>query len=228
MTDRITVISAKKARGGVIAVKADINEYLYADISPLLPRIDRRRKGSEYRIIYISPQAEEKYSVTPGRSMDYDEFTAMLEDSSYMRAKNKALALLTARDYSRGGLARKLRESYPESAVERACGDMLRLGIIRDDDYAARLARELVTRKCMSRRAAEAYMRNKGVGEELISRALDESGYDPSQNIKKLVQTRYARLMSDEQGRRKLRDTLLRRGFSYSEICDAGIFSDEG
>ncbi len=218
MQEEITVISAKAVRGGVIAVKTDIDEYLYSELLPFLPRADKRRAGIEYRIFYISPAAEEKYGVKPGNKMEYDDLLRLVEDSNFIRAKGKALTLLTGRDYSSAGLVKKLCEFYPKQSAQRACDEMLRLGLIKDEDYARRIAEELISRKGMSRKMAAAYMKNKGIDDDLALRALDETEYDPAQSIKKIILSKYRRQLSDETGFRRLYAALARRGFAYEDI----------
>lgn len=223
MPEYITVISAKKVKGGVISVKTDIDEYLYEELKVLLPHADARRTGSdsEYRRIYISPATAEEYRLKPGMRLEYEELVQIIEASNFARAKNKALSLLTGRDYSSGGLVKKLSQVYPKSAAESACEEMVRLGFIREDDYGRRLAEEYICRRGLSRRHAVMKLREKGFDGELAESMVNSVEYNPAESINKIISAKYDVLPSDAAGRRKMYSMLYRKGFSAAEISAA-------
>ena len=223
MSEYITVIAAKKVRGGVISIKTDIDEYLYDELKTLLPHADARRTGSddEYRRIYLSPATVEKYRLKPGVRIEYAELIEIIEASNFARAKNKALSLMTGRDYSAGGLIKKLSQTYPKSAAESACSEMIRLGFIREDDYGRRLAEEYICRRGMSKRNAVMKLREKGFDGELAASLADSVEYNPTESINKILSAKYHELPADAAGRRKMYAMLYRKGFSASEISAA-------
>ncbi|HIZ16351.1 MAG TPA: RecX family transcriptional regulator [Firmicutes bacterium] len=223
MPEYITVIAAKKVKGGVISLKTDIDEYLYDELKTLLPHADDRRIGSEdeYRRIYLSPAVAEKYQLRPGVRIEYAELIEIIEASNFARAKSKALSLLTGRDYSTGGLIKKLSETYPKAAAEAACSEMVRLGFIKEEDYGRRLAEEYICRRGMSKRQAVMKLRDKGFDAGLAESLADSVEYNPTESINKILSSKYGELPTDAAGRRKMYDMLYRKGFSSAEISAA-------
>ncbi len=223
MSEYITVISAKRVRGGVVSVKTDMDEYLYAEIKGLLPRADGRRTGStdEYRHIYLNPAVAESHGIKPGARLEYEELTAIIEESNFARAKSKALFLLTGRDYSSGGLVKKLCESFPRGAAESACSEMLRLGLIHEEDFGRRLAEEYICRKGMSRRHAVIKLKEKGFDGETAEALVSGIEHDPVESIRRLIAAKYKEIPSDAAGRRKMYAMLYRKGFSAADISAA-------
>ena len=207
MSEYITVISAKRVRGGVVSVKTDMDEYLYAEIKGLLPRADGRRT--------------ESHGIKPGARLEYEELTAIIEESNFARAKSKALFLLTGRDYSSGGLVKKLCESFPRGAAESACSEMLRLGLIHEEDFGRRLAEEYICRKGMSRRHAVIKLKEKGFDGETAEALVSGIEHDPVESIRRLIAAKYKEIPSDAAGRRKMYAMLYRKGFSAADISAA-------
>lgn len=66
--------------------------------------------------------------------------------------REKALYLLSLRDYGRAELEKKLRDEAGEDAAAEAAGRMEELGLLDDRRYAARLAGDCVGRRCFPRR----------------------------------------------------------------------------
>ena len=163
----------------------------------------------------------EENGIKHGTELDDDRLHELVYESEYRRAKEKALWLLSGQDYSAEGLYRKLcREASQETArsvVER----MEELGLVGDEDYARRLAHDLLYIKKMSKRGALYKLTEKGIERELAQEILDEFDVDPVEQLTELIERKYAGKLEDEKDRRRTVAALGRLGYSWSDIKEA-------
>ena len=163
----------------------------------------------------------EENCIKPGTQLDDERLHELIKESEYRRAKEKALWLLSGRDYSSGGLYSKLlKEASPETAqsvVER----MEELDLVGDEDYARRLSHDLLYIKKMSKRGALYKLMEKGIDRELAEEVLDEFDVDPVEQITELIERKYADKLADEKDRRRTVAALQRLGYSWSDIKEA-------
>ena len=154
--------------------------------------------------------------------------------SEFSRAREHALYLLERRDYSYSELFYKLirtpknskKEPIDDATVKAVLDNLTELGLINDAAYAAKQARHLLGDMCYGEHKARAHMRYKGIPDYLIDTALVEyteqsEAYNPIDTIINLIQTKYARRLSEENGYKKVFSALLNRGFSCDDIKTA-------
>jgi len=136
-------------------------------------------------------------------------------------ALDKALALLTGRDYASGELYEKLCEKFSARAAAAAVAEMHRRGFLDDARFAARRARYLGEVKHKSPREIRQVLRQKGVEDADIEAALDAlEDYDEVQACRVLIEKHYQSKLRD--GRKDLViAALMRRGFPYGAVRDA-------
>lgn len=136
-------------------------------------------------------------------------------------AVEKALALLTGRDYASGELYEKLCLKFSERAAAAAVAEMQRRGYLDDAQFAVHRARYLGEVKHKSRREIRQILRGKGIGSEDIDDALDAlEDYDEAEACRTWVERHYQNKL--RAGREDLViAALMRRGFSYPVIREA-------
>lgn len=137
-------------------------------------------------------------------------------------ARSRALDLLTGRDFACQELYDRLTVRFTDQAAAAAVAEMLRLGFLNDEKYAARKASSLLAQH-KSRRAIADALRRKGVDKAIIDGALaalfDQAPPEPEADPEvaaaaALVQRQYARRLAE--GRQDLvLAALARRGFPY-------------
>jgi regulatory protein len=139
-------------------------------------------------------------------------------------AREKALDLLTGRDFGSQELYERLCRRFTEQAAASAVAEMVELRYVDDTRYAAQKARSLMAQH-KSRRAIADAMRRKGLERGLIDTTL-EMLYAPTEETPDapdadvtaaaaLIEKKYTRKLAE--GRRDLvMAALARRGFSYS------------
>lgn len=153
-----------------------------------------------------------------GSEITDEELKELIDEGEEKRAKEKALWLLSNRDHSRRELETKIRRTSDPQSARKAAERMEELGLVDDEKYARRLAQQLFYGKHLSERGVRQKLIEKGLERELVDEVLEEFDLDPREQIEELLETKYARSLSDEKGRRRTIAALQRMGFSWSDI----------
>lgn len=153
-----------------------------------------------------------------GREIDDEALHDCVLDSQLKRCKDKALWLISYRDHSRRELFDKLKKDYPEDVAEAAVTRMEELGLINDASYARRYTADLINVKHLSERGIRQKLYEKGIDRDLIDEILDETELDESQQIRAVIEKKYAGGLDDEKIRRRAVNALQRLGFGYGSI----------
>lgn len=153
-----------------------------------------------------------------GREIDDDALHECVRDSQLKRCKDKAMWLISYRDHSRKELFDKLKKDYPEDVAEMAVARMEELGLINDAGYARRYTADLINVKHLSERGIRQKLFEKGIDRALIDEILDEIELDEAEQIRAVIEKKYARGLDDEKIRRRAFNALQRLGFGYGSI----------
>lgn len=153
-----------------------------------------------------------------GQSFTEQEVDELSLESQKLRAKSKALWLLSRRDYSSGELQKKLKEKFTGEASDHAVYRMVELGLVNDQAYAKRLAEMLINVKGVAPRQAPYLMAQKGVELSLAKEVVSEREDDPRETIRRLIETKYARKLKEPRGTEKVFAALQRKGFGFADI----------
>jgi len=156
-----------------------------------------------------------------GSEISDEELYDLIETSKYNRAKEKALYLIEYRNRTRKELYDKLIVIFGESATERAIERLEELGLIDDEKYAREYAEVLLEKKGFSRQRAEFELMKKGIDRDVIEEILDEFEPEPVEQIKKLLQTKFAKRLSNEKDIAKTVNSLKAMGYRWSDIDEA-------
>ena len=155
-----------------------------------------------------------------GQEISEQEYTVLEETVNIRRAYNCAVSLLSRRDHSEKELLRKLKEKGYSKGAEAAIERLQNSGYIDDERFCRLYASELIRLKGYGRRRIEQELYLKGVDREIIGNVLDEISFD-SDKLSDIIKRRYLSKMTDEKGRQKAYNALLRLGYTYGEIRDA-------
>ncbi len=159
--------------------------------------------------------------IKPGDELTDEELHQLILDSDAHRAKEKALYLLEYRDHTKKELTEKIaRTAASREAAEAAVDRMEELGLIDDDSYGRRYARELFVRKKYGPLRVRQELRQKGIDPELISELLEEYD-DPeafTERIGEILEREYCGWREDEKVKRRAFSALQRMGYSYEHI----------
>ena len=156
------------------------------------------------------------------KEINEEELTELLDAVSFRRAYNKGLDFLSRRPYGTKELVKKLCEKgHEKEFAEKACDRLLELGLLNDEEYARILANDLLDRKNYSIKRIKQELAFRGINREIIENTVDLLDNDPVSRIIILIKKKYINKISDEKGRKRTVDALLRLGYSYSDIKSA-------
>ena len=156
-----------------------------------------------------------------GSEITDEELYELIEMSKFNRAKEKALYLIEYRSRTKKELYDKLIVLFGESASERAIERLEELGLVDDEKYAREYAEVLLDKKGFSRQRTEFELMKKGIDKDVIEEILDELEPEPVEQIKKLLETKFARRLSNEKDINKTVNSLKAMGYRWSDINDA-------
>ena len=156
-----------------------------------------------------------------GSEITDEELYELIETSKFSRAKEKALYLIEYRSRTRKELYDKLIPLFGESASALAIERLEELGLINDESYAREYAEVLLNKKGFSRQRASFELMKKGIDKDLAEEILDELEPDPVEQIKQLLETKFARRLSNEKDIAKTVNALKAMGYRWSDINEA-------
>lgn len=161
--------------------------------------------------------------VKAGREVTVQQLEAIRQTAEEKKAKQKAMTLLSYKSYTKQGLQKRLAEYVDGEAAEKATERMAELGLIDDEDYARRLAADLIKRKGYGERRVMQEMLRRGVAKQLAEEAISAQSVDTGETLKRIIEKKYLRTLENEgeKGKRRAVNGLLRLGYSYDEINSA-------
>ncbi len=170
----------------------------------------------------------------PGDELTDEQLHELILASDTRRAHEKALYLLEHRDHSKRELVEKItRTAASREAAQAAADRMEELGLVDDENYARRRAKELFLSKQYGPLRVRQELRQKGIAPELVDSLIEEysqcdDGQLPLENIRGVLAKKYPGWQEDERQRRRAFAALQRRGYSYEQIREGMRLAYEG
>ncbi len=168
--------------------------------------------------------------IKSGSEVTPEQLEELLTESARRKMMNKALDLLSMRDYSRRELSDKLdysRRELSDKLVTKAwekkeqkdmdlgslkqqasdiCDRLEELGLLNEERFARSYVDELIRRKHLSKSGLKTALIQKGVQRDIIETVLEEVDIDPVEQVRELLQ------------KTRTVNALLRLGYRYNEI----------
>lgn len=182
-------------------------------------------ENKKYKIYLNDELAFELYkseikacNLVKGMELEEELHNRILHEIVGKRAKKRAMHILEKRDKTEQQLRDKLLENrYPIQVVETAIDYVKSYGYIDDISYARRYIEYRSRSKSRKQLRMELYA--KGISSEIISQIFEDMEDGEGEAIKKLILKKSAKpQLLEETERRKLKMSLMRKGFAYSEI----------
>jgi len=155
-----------------------------------------------------------------GQLLSDEKIAALQKQENKEAALQKAMRLVSLRTRSEKEIRQKLDRSGFEPQVITEVIDRLRsTGLVQDDNFAREWVENRSAFRPRSRKMLAYELRLKGVTEETIQQALDQTSED--EDLAYQAASRYAHKLGAadwEEFRRRLMAFLARRGFSYETI----------
>jgi|GEM_PF-85978 len=234
----ITVISVSSRRRGLCSVQLSAAEeydwtYLCSLQTPesINKRADKEKyehlpdeednSGQVYMLLINAKTAEEN-GIISGRRMEYSELVEILSLSAAMRARSRAVYLLSRQDYAQKIMYQKLRTDFGDRAAAETVAYLADMGYMNDHALANRLARAYLEAN-MSRRGAIQKLCDRGISrgiaDECVGEYANETGHSERSALMELIPKKYRYALSGEAAdMRRAVNALMRRGYSYGDI----------
>ena len=154
--------------------------------------------------------------------MELDEADLAALDASARASGTRVTAanMISARPLSKGELQRRLVKKGAEEDDARAAADWLEdIGAVNDGQYAAALVRHYSAKGYGAARIREE-MRRRGVPRELWDEAMEQRP-DSAETLDALIRKKIRGDLADPKEIKRVSDSLLRRGYSWSEVRSA-------
>ena len=179
---------------------------------------------------FINAEVVSDLRLAKDMTLTEEQWAKVVYANDLRRARERALYLLDYKDYSYILMFKKLSENYPEQICYEVCDRLAELGVINDRRFAEGLARKYMEVKGFGRFRAVQEMRLKGLSKELIEEALAPYSDTEStrERLRELIEKKYRRRLESEDGVKKVKNALVRQGYSYADInAVLGGFSEE-
>jgi len=185
------------------------------------------RRGQRYlvtlsdgRQVEVDRRTWDESSVRANDALTEDSLSALLSLSEQNRARDRALYLLSRRDYTKKELSEKLRKAAGREVCAATAERMEELGLVDDENLALRYAREYCLVRHYPKRRAVQKLREKGIDRAIAAEAVEKIEADDLQAALAFLDKK-CYTQKDEQNRRKIADALARYGFDYDTVRPA-------
>ena len=153
-----------------------------------------------------------------GSEITDEQLYELIRLSDVNRAKEKALYLFEYRPRSIKEVEDKLVPLFGEDASQSALSRLEELGLIDDEAFARRYARQLFENKHFPSKRVSFELMKKGIDRDIIDEIIEELEPDPCEQIEIIISKKYARCLDDEKGRQRAINGLRAMGFSWQDI----------
>ena len=141
------------------------------------------------------------------------------EKKNYLNCeRNPSIFLiLGSRDHSEYELFTKLGRSFDDETAEAVVSRVRELGYLDDEAFAQRFSEELL-RKGRSSAEIRSRLAAKRVSTDIVDAVVNSLDTDDRDSLRSLITKKYLRRLKEEDGRRKVYASLLRKGYRSSDI----------
>ncbi len=168
----------------------------------------------------VSPKQILEMDLDHESELGEEAYERMMDQAAHLAAK-AAMDLLVKRDYAKEELrSRLVRKGFNSELAARGLAYVEKYHYVDDERYARHLVD--VGSESMSRQKMIMKLKQRGLKEDLIDLVVSEADFDEKSKIRKEILKKYkdeAALKSlDDKAKQKLIASLLRKGFSYSDV----------
>lgn len=195
----------------------------------IITKIEAQKRSKDRVNIYVDEEyfmavyAELVYthSLKKGMEIDKESLESLLHDEMYMKAKNKALSVLSKSDQSEKKLREKLLNNYDENIVEEVIEFLKGYKLINDNLLAEKIVHDNMNLSKFGKNKIKQNLYNKGIAASDIQDAISQINPDEEyENAKYLAEKRLKRLKGEDKNKinQKIYQHLAYKGFNYDII----------
>lgn len=202
-------------------------------------RIEQQKKDKSRYSVYIDGefafglimQDILYFKIKEGEELPQEKYDYIMDSTVYIRAQDTAAKYLGYKMRTEREVAKKLLDSgFSENICERVLQGLQKYDYINDAIYCMKYIKETLELRPKGKFLIRQELKSKGIDEDTIDRAIDESYIDELVIAKNLLMKKYEDFANmDNKELSKVYGFLQRKGFSYSIIKEAvGELADNG
>ena len=195
----------------------------------IITKIEQQKKNEDRVNIYVNDEFFTAifkelvftFNLKKGDEIDEKYLKSILSDEMYLKAKNKALNILSKADQAEKKIREKLSTDFEEDNINRVIEFLKKNNFINDNLLAQKIVNtNLNLNKCGKNRIKQ-NLYNKGLDESAINEAMSDIDSDAEfDNAMYLAKKRYERVKNEDKRKvyQKLSQHLAYKGFNYDII----------
>ena len=195
----------------------------------IITKIESQKKNNDRVNIYVDgeffmavfTELIYTFNLKKGMEIDQNNLTYILKEEMYIKAKNKALNILSKADQSEKKIREKLSSEFEEDTIDIVIEFLLKNKFIDDDLLAQKIVNTNVNLNKCGRNKIKQNLYNKGICIESINEAISEIDKDIEfENAMYLAKKRYERVKNEDKRKiyQKISQHLAYKGFDYDII----------
>ena len=192
----------------------------------IITKIESQKKRDDRVNIYIDEkffmaiykELVFTFNLKKGQEIDPNNLKSILDNEMYMKAKNKALSILSKASQSEKQIRQKLAKDYEEDTIDRVIEFLQKYKFVDDEDLASRIVNTNVNLNKYGKNKIKQNLYNKGIDSEDISHAISNIDSNVEfENAMYLAKKRYERIKNEDKRKiyKKLSQHLAYKGFGY-------------
>lgn len=195
----------------------------------IITKIESQKKNQDRVNIYVDNEffmaifTELVYSFNLKKGMEIEEenLKDLLKDEMYIKAKNKALNILSKADQSEKKVREKLSSEFEDDTIDKVINFLQRNNFINDDILAQKIVNTNINLNRCGKNKIKQNLYNKGIDKQSITEAISEIDDDTEyENAMYLATKRYERIKNEDKRKiyQKISQHLAYKGFNYDII----------
>ena len=195
----------------------------------VITKIESQKKNQDRVNIYVNNEffmaiyTELVYSFNLKKGIEIDEnnLKNLLKDEMYIKAKNKALNILSKADQSEKKIKEKLSSEFEEDTIDKVIDFLKRNNFINDEILAQKIVNTNINLNKCGKNKIKQNLYIKGIDKNSIDDALSEIDDNIEyENAMYLAKKRYNRIKNEDKRKiyQKISQHLAYKGFNYDII----------
>ena len=172
--------------------------------------------GSDF-LFSVDEDAYTYFDIHPGMEIGEEVLSELQKRSEYNKALNRAFLILGSRDHSEYELFTKLERSFDDETAGSVVSRIRELGYLNDETFAQRYSEELL-RKGKSTAEIKSRLAAKRISADIIDAVVSNLDTDDRDSLRSLISKKYLGKLKEDDGRRKVYASLLRKGYRSGDI----------
>ncbi len=152
----------------------------------IITKIESQKKRDDRVNIYIDEkffmaiykELVFTFNLKKGQEIDPNNLKSILDNEMYMKAKNKALSILSKASQSEKQIRQKLAKDYEEDTIDRVIEFLQKYKFVDDEDLASRIVNTNVNLNKYGKNKIKQNLYNKGIEKSIIETAIDDIDTD--------------------------------------------------